>query len=302
MNQDIHRSEPLISVVLPVFNAAQYLTQALDSLASQTESNFEVLAIYDDSSDGSLEILQAWVKKDPRFQIVNGLGKGLVDALNLGLKHARGQYIARMDADDISLKDRFKKQVLSLESRSLDICGCQMAMMDEYGHVYRHVSMPISTDWVAVILACTVPFAHGSVMIKRDFLTAKAIRYIEGTIEDYSLWCHLYGVGARMGNVIEELYIYREHQSLSKVRAAQNHVATCKQRRSFVRSSYPDLKMSIQNILQDTQKIPAKDGAFLLLASYLMYRQKKDLLILQVCKRVSPTSIGIALFKLLKGF
>lgn len=302
MNQDIHRSEPLISVVLPVFNAAQYLTQALDSLASQTESNFEVLAIYDDSSDGSLEILQAWVKKDPRFQIVNGHGKGLVDALNLGLKHARGQYIARMDADDISLKDRFKKQVLSLESRSLDICGCQMAMMDEHGHVYRHVSMPIATDWVTVTLACTVPFAHGSVMMKRDFLTAKAIRYIQGTIEDYSLWCHLHEAGARMGNVIEELYIYREHQSLSKVRAAQNHVASCKQRRSFVRSSYPDLKMSIQNILQETQKIPAKDGAFLLLASYLMYRQNKDPLILKVCKRVSPTSIGIALIKLLKGF
>lgn len=302
MGRDIRRSEPLISVVLPVFNAAPYLSQALESLASQSESNFEVLAIYDDSSDDSLEILQTWAQKDPRFQIINGLGKGLVGALNLGLEHSRGQYIARMDADDISLEDRFKRQLFCLESRSWDICGCQLAMMDEDGHIYRHVSMPISADWITVTLACTVPFAHGSVMMKRDFLVAKAIRYIQGTIEDYSLWCHLHELGAIMGNASEELYIYRDHESLSKVRALQNYKATCEQRRIFVQNSWPELKVSIQRILQEAHKIPAKDGAFLLLASYLMYRQNKDSLILQVLKRVSPTSIGIALFKLLKGF
>ena len=302
MSQNIRRNEPLISVVLPVFNAAPYLSQALESLASQTESSFEVLAIYDASSDCSLEILQAWNNKDPRFQIIYGSGNGLVEALNLGLNHARGEYIARMDADDLSAPDRFEKQLLCLEMNSLDLCGCQLAMMDKHGYTYRHVSMPVTADWVAVTLACTVPFAHGSVMMKRDLLTLKSIFYTQGTIEDYALWCLLHEVGARMGNASEELYIYREHQSLSKVRALENDLATHQQRRLFVQRSLPSLKMSIQKILQDAQKISAKEGAFLLLASYLLYKQNKDAMILQALKRVSFVSIGIALFKLIKGF
>ena len=285
---------------MPVYNASSYLGIAINSILKQSLRDFEFIIVNDGSTDDSLSIMEGY--QDSRIIILNQNNQGIVKALNVGLSIAQGKFIARLDADDISVHDRFEKQINYLESKSLDICGSQLKVMDEKGRIYRHVAMPMTADWMAVTLACTVPFAHGSVMMRRSFLDSKSLSYAPGLIEDYSLWCSLYEHGAQMGNVNEELYIYREHQSLSKIRLSESRIATYKQRREFVKKSFSSLRESIIQIIQGPRNYSIKEESFLLLASYLLFKQNKDPLILQVLKRVSPTSIGIALFKLLKGF
>ncbi len=94
---------PLVSVVLPVRNGGEYLSQAVDSILSQTFENLELLLIDDHSTDGAISALD---KTDPRLKIFKSHGQGVVDACNTGFAHCRGEYIARMDADDISLPGR----------------------------------------------------------------------------------------------------------------------------------------------------------------------------------------------------
>ena len=300
MNQITSLSKPLISVILPVYNGADYLAFAINSILEQTLQDFELIIVNDGSSDGSLLIAEQF--QSPKIAIVNQSNRGIVEALNVGLSLARGKFIARMDADDISVNTRFERQVRLLESQGLDICGSHFGMMDETGRKYSHVAVPVTADWISVTLACTVPFAHGSVMMRRSFIESKSFLYTKGLVEDYTLWCSMREQGAQMGNVDEELYIYREHQSLSKLRISESRIATYRQRREFVKKSFSSLRESIIQIIQGPRNYSIKEGSFLLLASYLLFKQTGDPLILQVLKRVSPTSIGIALFKLLKGF
>jgi glycosyltransferase involved in cell wall biosynthesis len=300
MNQINSISEPLISVVMPVYNAEAYLAVAINSILEQTLQNFELIIVNDGSSDGSLLIAEQY--QNSKIIIVNQSNRGIVEALNVGLSLARGEFIARMDADDISVNTRFEKQVHLLQSRALDICGSQLGVMDKNGRIYSHVAMPITDDWLSITLACTVPFAHGSVMMRRSFLESNAFSYVPGLVEDYSLWCSMYEHGAQMGNVNEELYIYRQHHSLSKLRISESQISTSNQRRQFVKKSFSSLKESIIRVNEGSQKYSIKEESFLLLASYMMFKENKDPLVFQVLKRVSFTSIVVALIKLLKGF
>ena len=114
---------PLISVVLPAFNCAAYLPQAIESVLAQTLGDFELLIIYDESSDDTLRIIQGYQAKDPRVVLIHGQRERLVGALNRGINAATGAYIARMDADDISRPQRFARQVEQMEKQQLDFCG-----------------------------------------------------------------------------------------------------------------------------------------------------------------------------------
>lgn len=300
MPQEKTIGRPLITVIMPVYNAAPYLAFSIDSILKQSLQDFEFIIVNDGSTDDSLSIIEKY--QNPKIFIISQNNQGIVKALNVGLSLARGKFIARMDADDISIHDRFEKQIQYMESQSLDLCGSQLGVMDDNNRIYRHISMPTNADWLAVTLACTVPFAHGSVMMRRSFLDSKSFSYAPGLVEDYSLWCSMYEHGAQMGNVNEELYIYRDHQSLSKLRISDIQIATSNQRREFVKKSFSSLKGSIIRIIQGPQKYSIKEESFLLLASYLMFKQNKDPLVFQVIKRVSFASILLALFKLQKGF
>lgn len=107
-----NRNQPALSVVLPVFNAGLYLEQAIESVLQQTFTDFELLLVYDDSLDNSLEIIQKYLEIDSRVRLVtNTGGKGLAAALNFGISQARANLIARFDADDICYPNRFEKQL-----------------------------------------------------------------------------------------------------------------------------------------------------------------------------------------------
>ena len=295
---------PLISVVLPAFNCATYLPQAIDSILSQTMGDFELLVIYDESTDQTRDIIESYMAKDRRVHIVQGQRARLVGALNQGIKEAKGKYIARMDADDVSLPTRFEKQIEVMEISGLDFCGCDIVMIDGAGQFIKEVAMPKTADLIASTLACTVPFAHGSVMMRKQFLDERDLRYQAGaSAEDYDFWCQAYALGAHFGNVSMPLFHYRHFsQSLSKVHAKVVNQHTQIIRRNFVQKNALSLQLAISKIVPVQKQLNQRDEGFLLLAAYLLYRENQSTLVIDVVKRARLKNLVIAIVKILRGF
>ena len=131
---------PLVSVIMSVYNGEKYLVQAIDSILNQTYQNFEFIIIDDCSTDNSSHILQEYAQKDSRIKIIKkekNIGiKGFIKNLNLGISIAKGKYIARMDADDISLPERFQKQVDFLENNpEITLVGAQLNLINEQNKI-----------------------------------------------------------------------------------------------------------------------------------------------------------------------
>jgi glycosyltransferase involved in cell wall biosynthesis len=214
-------SDVLVSVVLPVYNAELYLEEAIKSILKQTYKNFEFIIVNDGSNDSSLEIIEKLMKNDSRIVLVNRENKGLVYTLNEGIRLAKGKYIARMDADDVSLSDRFEKQINFMESKKLDICGSHFAMIDESSNLLNFVLVPLSHETCSLSLASKVPFAHPSVMIRKSFLDENNLLYGQSQYqiaEDIDLWIRMFDKGAIFGNFDEILFQYRVlDNSLSRI-------------------------------------------------------------------------------------
>ena len=195
--------QKLISVIMSVYNGEKYLVQAIDSILNQTYQNFEFIIIDDCSTDNSSHILQEYAQKDSRIKIIKkekNIGiKGFIKNLNLGISLAKGKYIARMDADDISLPERFQKQVDFLENNSdFTICHHRVKLNingTEELHKY-HVSKntPIKQTLEDItkynfIYTCSVVFRN----IPLNMLDW----YKFLPIGDYTLWLFL----AKNGNI-----------------------------------------------------------------------------------------------------
>ena len=295
---------PLISVVLPAYNCASYLSQAIESILAQTLADFQLLIIYDESKDDTLKIIENYLARDPRVVLIHGQGERLVGALNLGIQASTGTYIARMDADDISRPERFAKQMAQMEKQSLDFCGCNIGMVNEIGRQIKEVTMPTSADLVTITLACTVPFAHGSVMMRKAFIDQHALRYqAKASAEDYQFWCEAYHLDARFGNVNERLFDYRHfEQSLSKVHAKVVARHTSILRRKFVKDNLESVTGAIHRLLSKPSQLSERDSGFLLLAAYLTSLQSGPSIFLKALVRSHVKNIAIAIAKIARGF
>jgi hypothetical protein len=190
---------PLISVILPTYNAARYLPATLDSLLQQTLSDFEVVVVDNRSQDGSLDILQAYVNRDARLRLlVNEQRLSFAQSLNRALDAAQGRYIARMDADDLALPQRFAVQVAHLESHpQVDVLGMNISEMDDDGRplyhgrpYYEYGASPAIMPW-ELVWGLALP--HQTVMARWDKLKHGAYRYHDHypLAEDYHLWTTL---------------------------------------------------------------------------------------------------------------
>jgi glycosyltransferase involved in cell wall biosynthesis len=295
---------PLISVILPAFNSAPYLAQAIESILTQTISDFELLIIYDESSDHTLDIIREYTLKDQRVQCLMGQKARLVGALNQGIAASKGQYIARMDADDISLPTRFEKQLHLMQEKQLDFCGCNMVMMNSAGVRLQEIVMPNTPDLITVTLACTVPFAHGSVIMRKAFLDEHDLLYRKGaSAEDYDFWCEAYRLGARFGNADQSLFHYRHFpQSLSKVHAKVVKHHTQALRRNFVSKNERAVQAAISHLLPIQKQLSVRDEGFLILAAYLLWQKTKSHQLFEVLKAARLKNIAIALAKIARGF
>lgn len=202
---------PLISVLMPVYNGQQYVAEAIASILNQTYKHFELLIIDDGSSDSSEQIIKGF--EDSRIvYIKNETNKGLIFTLNRGIGLSKGTYIARMDADDVSVATRFEKQIEEFKKdEKLVVCG---SFIKTFGNGTERLIdyMPVSHAQIISSIFFTCPFAHPSVIINKEALLKLNDFYREDYrySEDYDLWSRLVFVGNTI-NIPESLLNYRIH-------------------------------------------------------------------------------------------
>src|SRR3989339_1795602 len=140
------KSNPTISVVMPVYNSAKYLSSSIESILNQTFSNFELIIIDDGSTDSTSQIIKKYIKLDKRIITVkNKTNLGICNSLNTGLRLAKGKYIARMDGDDWSYPERLFKQIFFMESHPKTvICGGAIEVCDDNLRVKNQRHYPTS--------------------------------------------------------------------------------------------------------------------------------------------------------------
>ena len=211
---------PKVSIVMPVYNGVRYLREALDSLLTQTFQDFEIWAIDDGSTDDSPALLASI--RDPRLRVYRQDNAGQTGALNTGLKLAKGEYIARMDQDDISEPERLAMQVAFLDSHpEVGLLGSEYMWIDEKGTPLRKMSFPRNNSNLRRAMARCNPFAHSAVMFRRS-LIEQVGGYIQNKnypqFQDYELWIRM-AVHSQVANLPVVLMRYRVHESSSSAGA-----------------------------------------------------------------------------------
>ncbi len=191
------QNKPRISVIMPVYNTERYLKEAIDSILNQTYENFELIAIDDGSKDTSGKILDHYASIDKRVIVVHQENSGIVKTLNRGIEMARGEFIARMDGDDISFATRFEKQLEVLDAHSdVVLVAGSFEIIDEEGeYIYREV-VPVRDRDIKRSMLLRNPIAHGSVTFRKA-ACEKVGMYSDafGPTEDFELWSRLATVG-----------------------------------------------------------------------------------------------------------
>ncbi|MDO8495025.1 MAG: glycosyltransferase [bacterium] len=208
---------PKISVIMPVFHCGRYLSLAIESILQQTFTDFELLVVTE--SDGDPEDFKTIASfADPRLRhLQHHEGHGIVPSLNTGIKAAQGQYIARMDGDDISLPNRFEKQVQFLEQHpDIGAVGTQAQKINEHGEKLDLLALPTTHHLIAWTMAFKNPMAHPSVMIRKEVLQ-KETYTTEFLSEDYWLWARLIKQ-IRFANLAESYLLYRFYPQSTTVR------------------------------------------------------------------------------------
>lgn len=209
--EQMKNTQPLISVLMPVYNAGEFLVEAIESILAQTYENWELLAVDGGSKDNSLEILKKYTRKDSRIKIIqNGNHQGIGHSLNLAIPQTKGDYIARMDADDISLPNRFEEQIKLLEKNPhLVACGGQAEMIDEKSQVFAEKRFPTDPKVLRQMIMKMIPLQHPILMARAKVL--KKYRYLENlpTAEDVDMLFYLLSNGD-LGNVNKTIYQYRK--------------------------------------------------------------------------------------------
>jgi glycosyltransferase involved in cell wall biosynthesis len=196
---------PDITVLMPAYNAGKYIREAMSSVLQQSFKNFELLVVNDGSTDDTLKIALSF--HDPRVVIVNQEHKGIAEALNMGLKLASANYIARFDADDICIPTRLQTQFDFLHDHpDYVLAGSDAEYILENGEfLFSFRCIAHSDDEVKKNLYVYCPFIHSSVMYRReDVLKAGGYNIYAHNFEDYLLWTNLAKMG-KMQNLREPL-------------------------------------------------------------------------------------------------
>jgi glycosyltransferase involved in cell wall biosynthesis len=200
---------PRVSVLMAVHNGEKYLPEAIKSILSQTFTDFEFLIVDDGSTDRTAEIINSY--QDARIKLIsNPQNVGLTRSLNRGLDLARGEYIARMDSDDISVPERLAKQLTHMDThREVAVCGTWAKDIDAEGKVTGVRETPVGEDLEREYWRPS-PIIHPSAMIRRAHLNGlrydDQIRYAQ----DFDLWLRL-KPHHKLANLPEHLLLYRVH-------------------------------------------------------------------------------------------
>jgi glycosyltransferase involved in cell wall biosynthesis len=204
------KMKPLVSVILPAYNQSQYIGECISSLLAQTFSNFELLIVEDKSTDNTVDIISSF--HDSRIKVIhNAANLGLAASVNRAIKISQGEFIARMDADDVAVATRLEKQVLYLNhNKDVDIVG---GMMQSFGFSkYLHV-FPQDHAACKTQLLFNVCFGHPTVMFRKEIFFEENTFYEESLrqySEEYELWCRLVD-RFKFHNLADVLIYYRTY-------------------------------------------------------------------------------------------
>jgi glycosyltransferase involved in cell wall biosynthesis len=251
----MEKSKPLISVVMPAYNAQKYIRRAVESILHQTFKRFEFIIINDASTDKTLQIIKLLSKKDSRIKIVNNDTRlNIATSLNRGISFARSNIIARMDADDIAVPHRLERQYDCItKSENIAVAGADILIIDTSGNHIATRRYPESSGELKKCLLRYSPFAHPVVMFKKNFFD-EAGKYNPkySPTEDLDLWFRL-GRKYEFVSVPEQLLKYRVYKESSSHSALKNlELLVFKIRLQAIRKyGYrPGLYDIIYNILQ----------------------------------------------------
>jgi len=256
-------AEPLVSALVPVHNGARTLVQALRSLLDQTLGDLEVVVIDDGSTDATPRLLAELARGDPRLRPFRQERAGIARSLNRGLALARGRYIARLDADDLSLPGRLERQVGEMERcPELVIAGSAVYQLSEAGAL-RVVEPPLSDGAIRLALLFDNPFAHSALMLRRAALVRGGLGYnpAYAQCEDYELWSRLLEHGEGM-NLPEPLVVRREHPAQASLEAGDAPAAWAERiARDNLRRAGLDLPLeTVRRVRGWLQERPAARG------------------------------------------
>lgn len=210
----------MVSIIMGVYNGASTLAEALDSIIRQTYKDWELIVCDDCSTDGSLEILEQYEKKDARIKVIKNVNnRGLAASLNHCLEYVRGKYIARMDCDDMSVETRLQVQVSFLEdNQEYDLVGTYMQAFAGgiTGEIIKTKLNPTKYD-----LPKGAPFAHATILMRTDVMKKLkgycVSRYTQRT-EDVDLWYRFFAEGFNGTNIPDPLYLVRIDEDAYKRR------------------------------------------------------------------------------------
>jgi glycosyltransferase involved in cell wall biosynthesis len=243
----------LISVIMPVYNRENYLDDSIQSILKQSYSNFEFIIIDDCSTDGSKNKIKSYVKKDKRIIFLeNKKNICAAKSFKKGFNIAKGAFIARMDSDDISHKDRFKKQMrLFLSWPQLSVLGTGANIINSRGQLISKKLMPFDYYSVSKILKYSVPVFNPSVMIRASaFKIAGFLDHNMEPADDLELWLRFFSKKLIITNLQECLIDYRIHDNnLSSQRFSEQlsktFFALNKYNNYFQNQKKPDIEKKI---------------------------------------------------------
>ena len=206
---------PVVSVLTPCYNAAEFLPAAIESILNQTFRDFEFILINDGSTDNTMDIIEGYAKKDSRIVVITKKNTGMTDSLNIGIKAAKGGWIVRLDADDISFPQRIDKQLnYVIIHPDVVLLGTDYLEVDRYGRLVKRHRYPSEHDpLVRQIEWGGSPFPHSSAVYNTE-----VVRRIGGYrnrlmgVGDADLWLRMALVG-QMHCINEPLIKVRKHQT-----------------------------------------------------------------------------------------
>ena len=235
--------KPRVSILMPVYNTAPYLREAMDSMLCQTFQDFELIVLDDCSPDNAEEILDAY--DDPRIVRYKGeKNVGLSNVLNVGIGMARGKYIARMDSDDISLPQRLQVQVEYLETHpDIDLVSVGMRL---FGAKEATWIRELNPEKVKIEAMFHSPVLHASSVWRKDAFEKQGLRFRQEMVpaEDYDLWVRAMLRGLKLVNLPEVLYEYRIHDAQATLQTDKTAAKSREVQMAYLQEALPSLSDS----------------------------------------------------------
>ncbi|HFG2018653.1 TPA: glycosyltransferase family 2 protein [Vibrio cholerae] len=288
-----NKAFPIISVIVPVYNVSDFVLDAIDSIVNQDKVTSEIIIIDDCSSDNTYDICLRIKEKYNNITLLkNDINLKICKSLNKALKYATGDYIARIDGDDLAQPSRLNTQIDYLLSNDLDLVGCQMIAIDEAGNQLAKGSMPIGIDKVKAASKFASPIAHIWLAKREVYETLNGYREIPYA-EDYDFILRALDKGFRCDNTPEHLMLIRQRSgntaSTASLKQRKTHKYVLELHRRRIKNKSDEDGFSERELAeriyswQITEKLHLLSTKFLTSAYHEKNKFKKMVKILSSC-------------------